>query len=187
VAYEGSPDWHRQLRIWRRADAIIWVLGTLYCLFAVNYVGLFFANVAAQDQGEWMGGGGICFFVEFVFLPVGIGFIFALVALVSISYISWRYGLARSHITQHGSVETLREVFEATRERGAIQRALINADGLAASASARSLQSGRGGSTSMRESGTDSYDYVLWNHFELDDFHDVGCATVEYLLPRSVG
>jgi len=168
VSYEGSPDWHRQLRRWRRADASLSVLGILYCLFAVNYVCLFFANVASKDQESWMISAGIGFLQDFVIIPVGFGLAVSLMALVTITCISWKYGLARSHITQHGSVEHLREVLR-TRDKGAIQRALTDTDVL-------------------RENLTDSYDDESWNrHFDLGSLYDVGHAHLEHLQPRSVG
>ena len=37
-----------------RQDMLIWILGVAYSLFAINYVILFFANVAATDQSQWM-------------------------------------------------------------------------------------------------------------------------------------
>jgi hypothetical protein len=44
----------RQLKIWRNQDRLIWVLGLLYCLFCVNLVVLFYANVSTDNIMEWI-------------------------------------------------------------------------------------------------------------------------------------
>ncbi|CAK0803138.1 unnamed protein product [Prorocentrum cordatum] len=178
VAYEGSPDWRIQLRKWRRNDAIIWVLGPAYCLLAGNYVCLFFANVASYDQGQWMISACIVFFEDFVILPLGVGFVVALLALVFLTGLSWKYGLARSQITQQGSAESLRELCSNTRDRGDIQRTSTT-ESLAASKAMRSLrqmQTGRRGL--MREDD---------GPFEVHCFQDVGLADLARLTPRSIG
>jgi len=178
VAYEGSPDWRMQLRKWRRNDAIIWVLGPAYCLFAVNYVCLFFANVASYDQGQWMISASVGFFEDFVLLPLVVGFVVALLALVLLTGLSWKYGLARSQFTQQGSVESLRELFSNTRDEGEIRRTLTT-ESLAASTSMPSLQQMQPGRRGlMREDE---------GPFEVHCFQDVGLADLARLIPRSIG
>jgi len=169
VAYEGSPDWHRQLRKWRRNDALIWVFGTAYCLVAINYVCLFFAQVAAHDQEQWLVSAALALSEDLIIIPFTISFVITLMALVLLTCMSWKYGLARSQITQHGSVEALRKLLSSTRDRGEIKRMLTDAK-------VQQTMPDRGGL--MRESG---------DQFEVHCFHDVGLANLANLAPRSVG
>jgi len=133
---------------------------------------------------------GISIFQENVVLPMVFGFVFALMALVLLTITSWKYGVVRSHITQHGSVEALREVFSSTTDKVEIQRVLTNKDSFAASTPARSLQreqSVRGGPGPMMEYGSDDNDHVSWSRFELGCFHDMGHADLGHLRPQFAG
>jgi len=69
VPAEGSREWKLQLRRWRRRDAFIYVVGTLYSLFAINYVVLFFANVSTEDQLDLVSSAGVSFAQDLVLGP----------------------------------------------------------------------------------------------------------------------
>jgi hypothetical protein len=161
VPYEGSPEWHRQLRNWRRRDGIVGIAGSAYCLFAVNYICLFFANVAEADQADWMISAGIGFLEDIVILPWALAFAFTSLALVLLACTSRRYGLSRSNITQHGSIDYLREVFNSTSDHGEIKRQLTD-NGLA--------------SDNAGQIGSSRFDDKLWVQFEMHAFHDTGHA-----------
>jgi hypothetical protein len=66
---EGQ-EWKLQMRDWQRRDAFIYVAGTLYSLFAINYIVLFCANVSAEDQYELTESSSIGFAQELLFFPM---------------------------------------------------------------------------------------------------------------------
>jgi hypothetical protein len=171
VPYEGSPNWHAQLRSWRRRDRLIWIIGIAYCLFAVNYVCLFFANVAEIDQADWIISAGISFLEDFVVLPVALAFAFTSFALVLLACLSRRHGLQRSQITQHGSIDRIREVF-SNSDKVEIRRQLTS----------ESLAFDK-----ERQNGSNHSDDKSWDHFDILAFHDTGRADLAHLQRRFVG
>ena len=70
VPMEGGQAWKLQLRRWRRRDAFVYVVGALYSLCAINYVILFFANVAAEGQLDLVSSSGVSFLQDLVLVPV---------------------------------------------------------------------------------------------------------------------
>lgn len=170
VAYEGSPDWHRQLRCWRRGDAAIFVFGTSYCVFAIHYICLFFANVADSDQAEWMISAGVSLLEDFIIIPTVIGFTITLIALVLLSCVSCKYGVPKSHIMRPSSVEAIRELFSSTSDRGEIQRTLT-------------------GDLAASTSPTSDVPSTTWAFHELRASHDVSLADPRHLalVPRGLG
>jgi hypothetical protein len=171
VPYEGSPEWHKQLRNWRLRDGIIGIVGSAYCLFAVNYICLFFANVAEADQSDWMISAGIGFFEDFVLLPWALAIAFTSLALVLLACTSRRYGLSRSQMTQHGSIDFLREVFTSTGDHSDIRRQLTD----------KSPASDSAGQTCSR------FDDESWGHFEMHALHDTGHADIGLCAALSRG
>jgi hypothetical protein len=69
VPAEGGREWQLQLRRWQRRDAFVYVVGTLYSLFAINYVVLFSANVAAEDQLDLKSSSGVSFAQDLFIFP----------------------------------------------------------------------------------------------------------------------
>lgn len=59
VPREGGREWELQLGRWRRRDALVYVVGTLYTLFAANYVTLFLANVSSDDRLDLLRSSGV--------------------------------------------------------------------------------------------------------------------------------
>jgi hypothetical protein len=162
VPYEGSPEWHKQLRNWRLRDRIVGIIGIAYCLFAVNYICLFFANVAEADQSDWMLSAGIGFFQDFIILPWALAFAFTSIALLLLGCTSCRYGLQRAHLTQHGNLDHIREVFNNSSDHGDIKRQLTDND--------LALANG--------QTGNDRFDDESWDQFEMHALHDSGHADI---------
>jgi hypothetical protein len=80
--FEGCPEWQRQLRAWRCQDRIIWVIGLAYCGFAINFLMLFFANVADEDQADWITSAAICILEDFIVIPLLLAFLYPFFALL---------------------------------------------------------------------------------------------------------
>merc|ERR1712083_475732 len=129
VNYKGSPDWHRKMRKWRCADAALWILGIAWCAFAVNFICLFFANVAQRDQNSWMISAGLGF-LEVAVLPLIVASALCLAAVSLLQCLARRYGVRKADITQHGSVQSLSELFSYTTDKQVIQRALLQEEGI---------------------------------------------------------
>jgi hypothetical protein len=70
VLAEEVREWKLQIRRWQRRDAFIYVAGTLYSLFAINYVLLFSANVAAEDQMRMYNSSSLSFAQELFLFPM---------------------------------------------------------------------------------------------------------------------
>jgi hypothetical protein len=51
---KGSKQWNRQLRTWRRKDAMLWVLMTSLSLFYVFFLCVFLANVSEKSGMKWL-------------------------------------------------------------------------------------------------------------------------------------
>jgi hypothetical protein len=131
VDYEGSPDWHKQLRSWRRRDVSIWLVGVAYCMFGGSFAMLFFANVAPKDQVDWILTAAVGLIEDFVIIPVLIGFVTAALALLMVSIISWKNGLHRQQFVEHGSLEDIRAVLKDSQFYGSIQEAFSCQEGVA--------------------------------------------------------
>jgi hypothetical protein len=181
VAYEGSLDWQHQLRRWRRADLAVWVLGLAYCAFAVNYICLFFANVAAGDQSDWMTSAKIGLVEDFIIIPAAVGFAITVVAMVLLACVACRHGVQKEHITKTGSIALVREVFSSHSDKQAIKRALAG------------LQEHEGNGTIMRSKSMHGRQSLedgrcceeVWEKFEVSMAHDVCLADLGNLKPPS--
>jgi hypothetical protein len=167
VAYEGSPDWRRQLRKWRRADTAIWVFGLGYCAFTVNFIVLFFANVAAKDQEDWMISASISLNQEFVIVPVAVGFIVSLMAMGFLAVAACRSGLRKSDFTQDGSLDRIREMFRRTSQGSDMSQFIAEHPGHAAFVQPEAMQP--------------------WGELELSMYHDAGPVDLGRLQPRIAG
>jgi len=81
VPTEGCREWELQLGRWRRRDALVYVLGTLYSLFAINYVALFFANVSSNDHLDLISSAGVSFAQGHLLFPLLWAFVVTSLAL----------------------------------------------------------------------------------------------------------
>jgi hypothetical protein len=170
VPYEGSPEWHKCLKKWWRADMAVWVIGLAYCGFAVNFIVLFFANVAAQDQEDWMISASISFSQEFIIVPVSIGFVISLMCLILLAVTACRTGIKRRDFTMHGSIDHIRDIFKTTtdnNDNNGISQLLAGQDGNAALMQPELMQS--------------------WRGLELSMYHDVGLVDPGMLQLRTTG
>jgi hypothetical protein len=131
VAYEGSPDWHRQLRVWRQRDRAIYVVSFVYVVFAANYIFLFFANVSPADHINWLLSAGICVLQDFVVLPVAVGLVIVAVTQTMVLVTSCRHRVGRRDLLTRGSVEQLDEVLSSSgKDSREIRRAFSHEGGL---------------------------------------------------------
>jgi hypothetical protein len=87
-AFEGCPGWERQLRHWRQQDRMIWVCGSAYGLFSVNFVVLFFANVEPKDHLDWITSAAIGACQDFMLVPFAISFVFPLLGFSFLAVLS---------------------------------------------------------------------------------------------------
>jgi len=98
VPYEGSHEWHKTLRNWRRRDRFVWTAGLLYSFFAINYICLFFANVSADDQLNWFQSGAVTLTQDFVLGPTLVAFAMPVTALIMLGMLACRLGVRRGHV-----------------------------------------------------------------------------------------
>jgi hypothetical protein len=75
---------------------------------------------------------------------------------------SCRYGLQRAHLTQHGNLDHIREVFNNSSDHGEIKRQLTDND--------LALANG--------QTGNDRFDDESWDQFEMHALHDSGHADI---------
>jgi len=124
VDYEGSLAWRRKLWEWRRNDMIFWMFGLAWCVFVINLVCLFFANVVDADRANWVVSVGLGVLEEIIVLPAAVALIIGIIMRSSLVYLATRHGVSSSTITQHGSFESLGELLRCTDDRDDIWRVL---------------------------------------------------------------
>jgi len=103
--YEGCPAWNKQLRKWFIRDVIFWVLSFMYAGFCVLYIMLFFANVAAQDQGAWMISTGISLADDIVLGPFLMAFVPPFFMMLLLSVLAWYHRMSMLEVVQMWEAE----------------------------------------------------------------------------------
>jgi hypothetical protein len=107
VRCEGCREWRRQLNAWRIQDALIWIIGVAYCLFAVNYVVLFFANVAAADQTDWFVSAGVGFLEDLIIAPIIMAVTVPLLAFMLLTALSCRHKVRKHELVMPGKIDEM--------------------------------------------------------------------------------
>jgi len=96
----SHEDASRQMRRWRRKDALVWVLGVAYCLFAVNYLALFFANFSTRTHFQWTMVMGAALLQDLVIGPLLVSLTVPLLALGLLTCLSRRRHVAKRDLVQ---------------------------------------------------------------------------------------
>jgi hypothetical protein len=96
--FEGCPEWQAQLRAWRVQDRMIWVLGSAYGLFALHFIVLFFANVNADDQLEWIISNIVSLCEDFIVLPLLLSLVFPVLAFIFLALLSRCYKVKKAEM-----------------------------------------------------------------------------------------
>lgn len=129
VPYEGSKEYHKQLRIWRIKDFLLWTIGTAYSLFAAHFVMLFFANVAPKDQVNWMISAAIGYFQDFVMVPLGLSIVIFFFAFSLLLYLGCSLRLHPKKMVSHGRLETLEGVLKTATSKQEVREAMLDEEG----------------------------------------------------------
>jgi hypothetical protein len=108
VPYEGSPEWKQQLLNWRVQDAMIWIVGSAYGFFALNFILLFFANVDPVDQMDWIIASAITGLEDFILLPLVLSLFFPSIAMIALAIFVCRQsinGITRQEVIQRSKLQ----------------------------------------------------------------------------------
>lgn len=130
VRCEGCREWRRQLNAWRIQDALIWIIGVAYCLFAVNYVVLFFANVAAADQTDWFVSAGVGFLEDLIIAPIIMAVTVPLLAFMLLAALSCRHKVRKHELVMPGKIDEMlaRQAERRKEEKDAMRKLGLSGD-----------------------------------------------------------
>lgn len=117
VPCEASPEWQRQLGIWRAQDRVLWAAGLLYNAFCGLFIILFLANVAPSDVPEWGMTTLITIIEDNLALPLVIALVLPLFAVSTLCLMSRVQGVELQDLLQ--------EQREATERNGGNWRQVV--------------------------------------------------------------
>jgi len=158
--------------------------GIAYCLFAINFICLFFANVAEGDQADWMISAGISLAQDFVIIPAVVGFVVTLLAMVFLACVACAYGVKKEHLTKTGRIAVVQEVFNSNSDKQVIKRALAELP--EHTTMQRRGQRNNPGWQGRRFVGDGHGGEEEWDDFEVFMSHDVACVDLSSVPQPSV-
>lgn len=85
----GSPEWQRQIRIWRVQDAAALCLGLLYNVCCSLFVFAFLANIAEKDLPKWAFTTGTSILEDVMVIPICVGVLVPVAAMGALALGSW--------------------------------------------------------------------------------------------------
>jgi hypothetical protein len=109
VDWSDGPGWNQILRRWRLRDGLTWAIGGSYCIFAINYVVLYFANVDGSDHLGWLYAAMCSTLQMHIIMPLFLSLFIPFLSLTMLSIVALWHSIPLHLMTAEGHVDKIKD------------------------------------------------------------------------------